>query len=465
MQDAPENALDSALVEEKAVLTESCIQDNKSVQTAVDSHSQLADLSQVSDKAAQTAGDETRQMQTLGTSKKCGAPSVPSVRRPLPPSPRRWGEHGCRDQQPQPTEAVELCIVTGCSVSRNHRTVCSSMTGVVDGMPVGPNASAVTSGGSRVLRAVQRTHSTPPRRKSGHQKRRLNATTPHFRKSEQVVEDTKNSIDVVVECKETDAGGSPLSVSLVDSSEGESELVSPARRITVIEASGDSDRQLHQLVSRDAAKEAFAAMESFSPVESNTSTCRSPVAASTGPETETQTYTRWSNIPVGETEDFLRASPATTGSPSMLSPTSFQHVSGCSDAVSVPSDPGQETLSPVQQHIRLQKVAVDVAGSWQAVMKEIVPKSPPVQKIGSQTLVSLEEPPTGSDLEELYAQHKRAVGVEAQSAQTLCYFELQQLGDDFVTGYHVRLQSFSIARFCCPRHYFATVLADASSCV
>ena len=254
MQDAPENALDSALVEEKAVLTESCIQDNKGVQTAADSHSQLADLSQVSDKPAQAASDETRRMQTLGTIKKCGAPSVQSVRRPLPPSPRRWGEHGCRDQQqPQPTDAVELCIVTGCSVTRNHRTVCSSMTGVVDGMPVGPNASAVKSGGSRVLRAVQRTHSTPPRRKSGHQKRRLNAAPPYTRKSEQVAEDTKNPIDVFVECKEfdtdtlrfgarqgSDAGGSPLSVSLTDSSNGESSLGSPARRITVIEASGDS---------------------------------------------------------------------------------------------------------------------------------------------------------------------------------------------------------------------------------
>ena len=138
-------------------------------------------------------------------------------------------------------------------------------------------------------------------------------------------------------------------------------------------------------------------------------------------------------------------------------------MSGCSDAISVPSDPGQETLSPVQQDIRLQKLAVNVAGSWQAVMKEIVPKSP-VQKIKSHTTVSLEDPPTGSDLEELYAQHKRTEALEAQSEQTLCFFELQQLGDDFVTGYHVRLQSFlcSPLLLCTP---FATVLADVSSCV
>ncbi len=539
MQNVPEKMLNSAPVKEKAVLTESCTRGDKGVQTTVDSHNQLADLSQVSDKTAQAAGTETWQMHTLGSSKSCGTPSVPSVRRPLPPSPRRCGEHGCRDQQPQPTDAVELCIVTGSSMTGSRGTICSSMTGVVERMPVGPNASAVTAGSSRVLRAVQRTHSTPPRRKLGHRKGRLNTTPPHVRKPKQAAEETTgtDAIDGFVECakadsetsrpdacKGGDAGSSPLSVSLTDSSDGESAFISPARRIKMIEAGNDSDSQLHQLVSRDVAKEALAAMDSFSPVASDASTCNSPVAAPTSLEKETwphrtlpvaathdapparrrqetaksvpepepeqprnyrrngsqkpvsPTHTLWGNIPSGETEAVLRASPGAAGSPSMLSPIGLQHLSGCSDAISVPSDPGQETLcfsqapSPVQQNIRvLKKLAVDIAGSWQAVMKEIVPKSPSVQ---NQTTVLLAEPPTGSDLEELYAQHKRTEvpieAVEGQRVQTLCCFELQQLGDDFVTGYHVRYSILaSVAHFCfvaCAflRTSFVTVLADAS---
>ena len=101
-----------------------------------------------------------------------------------------------------------------------------------------------------------------------------------------------------------------------------------------------------------------------------------------------------------------------------------------------------------KKHTAQQKLAVNVAGFWKAVMKEIVPKSPPAHKAEIQATLSLDEPPAGSDLEQLYAQHQQMEATQAgevTSVQAQCCFELQQLGDDFVTGYHVRSQSVQTA--------------------
>ena len=509
----PETSQTTSSVEDKAVLTQACIRDEKGVQTTVDStsrrpprpQSNRTHSSQLTGKRphhSAVSGEELRKIQISSSSSHRTTPVIPGVRRPLPRSPRKWGENSCRDQHPQATDAVELRIVTSSSLAGNHSTVCSNMTGVVDRMPVGPNAVAATADKNAVLHAVQRTHSTPPRRKSGHRKEALQTTTTTtttcVQKPKQSAKDPKDAIDNFVEiamsCSETsqleasdgsdaDPGDSPLSVSLTSSSDGESALVSPARRFKVIKARVDS-AVLHsqqQMVSRDSARAALAAMDSFSPVASST-TCSpnaaptdrfavtSPDGATAGwqeignpvsePEPES-TSRRWNNtqqnansphpqcgnVPVGESEAaLLQARLGTTSSSSMLSPTSLQQVSGCSEAISVPSEPDQEILcfsqvtSPLQ-HTAQQKLAVDVAGSWKAVMEEILPKSPPAHNADIQAVSSLDEPPAGSNLEQLYAQHKRTEATKAAevtSVQTLCCFELQQLGNDFVTGYHVR---------------------------
>lgn len=513
----PEKSQATASVEDKAVLTQACTRDEKGVQTTVDSTSQQSPRprsnrthsSQFTGKRAQhsaVGGEEARKMRISSSSRRT-KPGLGGVRRPLPRSPRKCGEDSCRNQRPQSTDVVELRIVTSSSLAGNHSTTCSNMTGVVDRMPVGPNAFVATAGRREVLHAVQRTHSTPPRRKSGHRKEALQvaAATACGQKPKQPAKDP-TMIDSFVELaksgdetsrlaagegSDADAGNSPLSVSLTSSSDGESALVSPARRFKVIEARDDSDvlhSQLPQMVSRDSARAAFAAMDSFSPVASSTScspnaapadlfAVTSPegdlagwqdiVNSGSEPEPESTSH-RWNDtqqkansaraqrgdVPVGEpAEALVQVSPGTTSSSSLLSPTSLQQVSGCSEAISVPSEPGQEiwclsqVTSPLQ-HTAQQKLAVNVAGFWKAMMKEIVPKSLPAHKAEIQATLSLDEPPAGSDLEQLYAQHQRMEATQAgevMSVQTQCCFELQQLGDDFVTGYHVRSQSVQTA--------------------
>jgi hypothetical protein len=546
----PEKRLVQPSIKEKATVTDSCISDEKGVQAsatdlvggssvyrtsrivAVGAPSPRSSISTV----VPQAGDKVRQMRALVQQRRYpGGRNDKSVRRcQPPPSPRRWAAESCRDEQPQSTEAAELRIMTGSSASAGGKqmTVCSTMNGVVDGMPVGPDATVAAGVGKQARHALQRTHSTPPRRKSIHKHRApLQVIPQHVQQPEcsaldemglldDIADDAKAVVTAVhaappsersnsgggcIDASVSGGGELPTSVSFMSSStEGESALISPAQRhrgIVVADqdeprgtttAAAEEQTRSDQLSSRDAdvddhqgwesfsqQQRSLAAMESVSPVTSALSDHNgdeySPEARrqertemQTEPEsgprssdwqhTETRART-WATVPVGElhvrsSSPVADGAAAGTANASSLSPASFQfqHLSGRSEAISVPSEPGADTSRspapphPEQQFELLQKLGVDVAGTWRAVLTETTKPVLPgkIKRKDLDTRAAAEQgPAAGTNLEALYAQHKRteaeAAAEAAASLQALsCCFELHQLGSDFVTGHHVR---------------------------
>lgn len=515
VQKMAEQTLARVSVDEKAVLTQPFIRDDEGVQATAQSNGDpVADPDlmnphspQTRDTAAQESSTKARGLHSLASRDRRN--STPSVRRPALPSPRRLADQSCRDQHPQSVDPVELRVVAD-SAAGSRSTICSSMTGVVEGMPVGRNAAAMTAGRGGVLHAVQRTHSTPPRRKTGCRKAFApKSTPPHTHYPEQTEDRTADTASGFAEDPKTgsdtsrldrndgtdgegnsgDASGCAVSVSFASSSDGESALISPPRRSLIAETTNNSDGLEHS-ASCDAAKQALAALDSFSPVASNASTCSRPgdavsiseqqqaqehrtlpmatthkelsaerqanLAPEPEPESEAIRHrcdhsqvsgnppqVLWSNVPFGKPmENVLQTSPDAPDAGSLLSPTSLQQLSGRSEAISVPSEPGEDTscypqASSPLPYTGLQELAVSVAGSWRAVMKEITPKG----RAHMTNIETMMDPPAGTDLEVLYAQHKRAESLAeaAEATSTLCFFELQQLGPDFVTGHHVRI--------------------------
>lgn len=178
--------------------------------------------------------------------------------------------------------------------------------------------------------------------------------------------------------------------------------VSPMVSLTSSSRQMDDDI-IHEAVDVGDSSGLLAANESST--SSIDAVTDSPIHVGSAPAT-------WGSVPVGD-----QASP----SASTLSPVSIQHLSGRSEAISVPSDPNDISASPPV------KLVMDVSGAWKAALTQT---DPPVKV---DTMGS--EPTAGTDLEALYAQHQKAA--KAAAAPMQCCFELHQLGDDFVTGHHV----------------------------
>jgi len=256
---------------------------------------------------------------------------------------------------------------------------------------------------------------------------------------------------------EEEQAESPLSITS-SSEEGESALISPAQRRTRI-ASQEPEAAASPAAAADttghrssrsggAAAESFsrlgaaeemwmAAMDGFSPVASPASssremdendttqeaaevdgssvllagdessssssseaTSRAGASVMDSPIHVASAPAQWGSVPVGD-----QASP----SASALSPTSIQHLSGRSEAISVPSDPSDLSVAPLPV-----KLIVDVSGGWKAALTQT---DPPVKvdPMGS-------EPAMGTDLEALYAHHQKAVAAAAAAAKMQCCF-------------------------------------------
>ena len=433
---------------------------------------------------AAPAGERLRQMAHKQRPPISGSKKSGSGARRCPPPSRKWAEQTCRDEQPQTIPEVELHIsantAAGESISCTGMTgVVERMPvgpeGPGSGRPQG--ATHETQRGHCIPRRKSLGNRSPAAAGVPTIKPVLDEMVPEMGS---LVDDiagspTKHSDHVAgqpsnkpaVPQEEEEQVESPLSITS-SSEKGASALISPAHRSTrnafqepeaaaspaeaadpacsseeepdwvdtaIDNPAGSFSRRL------GAAEETWmAAMDSVSPMVSLTSSSRqmdddiiheavdvgdssgllaanesstssidavtdSPIHVGSAPAT-------WGSVPVGD-----QASP----SASTLSPVSIQHLSGRSEAISVPSDPNDISASPPV------KLVMDVSGAWKAALTQT---DPPVKV---DTMGS--EPTAGTDLEALYAQHQKAA--KAAAAPMQCCFELHQLGDDFVTGHHV----------------------------
>ena len=331
--------------------------------------------------------------------------STAGPRHPKAASPRRWADQACRLQQPQQADAVLLVANAG-----HEATACAGMTGTVEGMPVGADAVA-----PQPKQALERSCCTPPRRKS------LLHRVPEEASSTDNGDDVPEMGLLVDEEPLVE-----LEVSSSSSSSSDDSLHFPIRGAARKEVAADltSSTEESLLLPTDGARlgarapqpAAAAATESEDgAAEEQLGWAAIEVSPVASPDL-TAGETRWGELPIGDlsgsdaspqqpsdpgSEETRAADTSSVVSDKSRSPAS---VSGQSEPVSVPGEPGES------HHVEsLTQLAVDVGGSWRAVLKDddTCPKQPAGE---------------GADM-----GGKREVA-----------FVLHQLGVDFVTGHHAQ---------------------------